>query len=423
VTTRWQDALGRLARLDALVLASLLWFMAKFLRYTFPPLFGTLSATFGVSTTALGVAFSGFMVVYALMQFPSGLLADRLGSVVVIAGGSLLAAVAALALALDAPFVVLVGAMVVMGAGTGTVKTVAVRLLSGVYPSRTGRALGILDTFGAFGGAAAPAAVVAVASLPVLFGAGWRTLFLGSGVVGIGLVAAFVLRVSPPRPATAATGAGDGGLDTRAYAALFRDRRFGVFLLVTLLVAFGYNGTVAFLPLYLTREAGLASATAGAIYSALFVASLVQLLTGEASDRVGTLPVLVVTLLLGAVALAALVLLTGGSALALGAAVVALGLGAHGYRPVRGAYLMAVVPDSLAGGGLGVVRTLLMGAGAVAPAVVGYLSETAGFRPAFWLLAATMAAAALLTGGLWLDDRGVGRGLGGPTGEGRRPGP
>ena len=95
---------------------------------------------------------------------------------------------------------------------------------------------------------------------------------------------------------------------------------------------------------------------------------------------------------------------TGGP-LVLGAAVVALGLGAHGYRPVRGAYLMAVIPDAISGGSFGVVRTLLMGAGAVSPAVVGYLSETVGFRPAFGLLAASLGTAAALSAVLWVVDR------------------
>ena len=402
------DASGirrRLSRFDALVLTALIWFLAKFVRYTFPPLFGTLEATYGVSTTLLGVAFSGLMLVYAAMQFPSGLLADHLGSAKVIAGGALLASAATLVLAVDVPFVLFAGAMLVVGAGTGAHKTVAVRLLSRTYPTRTGRTLGILDTVGAFGGVAAPAAVLLFTD--VLAGATWRTLFFVTGVVGVALAVAFAVRVTANHPETVVGHSGNtADVDLRQYAELFRERRFAAVAALTLLFAFGYNGTVAFLPLYLTRVGGLSSATAGLIYSALFAASLVQLVTGEASDRVGTLPVLGITLALATAALIALVLLVGmAGPVAIGAAVVALGLGAHGYRPVRGAYLMAVVPDSLAGGGLGVVRTLLMGAGAVAPALVGYLSETAGFRPAFWLLAGTMAAATLLVAVLWIDER------------------
>jgi hypothetical protein len=49
----------------------------------------------------------------------------------------------------------------------------------------------------------------------------------------------------------------------------------------------------------------------------------------------------------------------------------------------------------VAGGGLGLVRTLLMGVGAVAPAVVGFVADTLSFRAGFALLAVSMGLAAV----------------------------
>ena len=421
-----RQLLSRVGRAELLLVTALLWFMGKFLRYSFPPLFEPLQATYGVSNAEVGFAFTGFMIVYAAMQLPSGVLADRLGSVKVITGGGLLAGAAALALVVESPFLVLVGVMLFMGAGTGVHKTVAVRLLSRTYPSRTGGALGVLDTFGAFGGVVAPAAVVVFVGLAGPGGQGWRTLFLLAGLVGVSLSVWFVLRAPrwvpddelDPRDGDGSgdeessgdeDGSGDGddlpGL--RSYLALFRDPRFSAFVVVTILFSFTYNGVVAFLPLYLIGEAGLASSTAGLLYSALFLASLVQLVTGDAGDRIGQLPVITLTLGLAAAALGALLVLTPtGDPLLLGAAAIAIGLGSHGFRPVRGAYLMSVVPTSIAGGGLGIVRTLLMGAGAISPAIVGVLSETVGFRPAFSLLAASVAGATALASVLLVLDYG-----------------
>jgi len=78
--------------------------------------------------------------------------------------------------------------------------------------------------------------------------------------------------------------------------------------------------------------------------------------TGDASDRVGTLPVISGTLGLASVGLVPVLALspTGGP-LVLGAVVVALGLELHVFRPVRGVYLMTVIPDSVNGGSFGVV--------------------------------------------------------------------
>ena len=396
----------RLARFDALVVTSLVWFLGKFLRYAFPPLFGTLGETYGVSRAALGTAFTGFMLVYAAMQFPSGLLADRVGSVRVIAGGALLTSAGALALVVDSPFPVLVAAMLCMGAGTGSFKTVAVRLLSRAYPDRTGRALGVFDTVGAFGGVAAPAAVVLVTGLAGVLGAPWRTLFLAGGVAVAVTAVAFAARVPRRLPEDAPVADAGGAVPFGTYLDLFRDPRFSAFVSVTVLFGFAYNGAVAFLPLYLAEETVLSEARANLLFSALFVVSLVQLVTGEASDRAGLLPVLALTIGAATVGFVAILALSATAGpLVLAGAVVVLGLGAHGFRPVRGAYLMALVPDDVAGGSLGVVRTLLMGAGAVAPAVVGTLSEVVGFGPAFGLLAAALVAATALTLALWALDR------------------
>ena len=403
--------LRRLVDYDVLVLTSLIWFLGKFLRYAFPPLFEPLQVSYGVSNAAVGAAFSGFMAVYALMQFPSGAVADRIGAVRVIAVGAGVAGVGALALLFDTPFAVLAGAMLVIGAGTGAHKTVAVRLLSRVYPVRTGRALGAHDTFGAFGGVAAPAAVVLFVSAPAaldallsrLPGADWRGLFVVTGVLALALAAAFMLRVPRRLPTDADRGPERSGPEpsARDYLALFEDRRIAAFVLVTVAFSFAYNGTVAFLPLYLSQEGGLTTATASLLYSALFAVTFVQLVSGDLSDRLGRFPVMVAALGLAAAALIGVVAFAGAGAVVLGVLVVALGLGSHGFRPVRGAYLIEALPERLAGGGLGVVRTLLMGAGAVAPALVGSVADVAGFRPAFGLLAGSLALAALVAAGLW----------------------
>jgi len=387
---------ARLARYDALALTAGIWFLAKFLRYAFPPLFDTLQSAYGVSNAAVGTAFTGLMLAYAATQFPSGALADRIGGVRVVVGGAVLAGLAALVLATSLPFAGVVAAMVVVGVGTGAHKTVAVRLLSRVYAERPGRALGVFDTAGAFGGVVAPAAVVLALDV-----ADWHAVFLAGGLVVLALAAAFAVRVPrrvpDPTPAAAADGKG-------AYRRLFADRRFLVFVALTLAFSFSYYGAAAFFPLYLTEAAALPPSTANLVYAALFVASLVQLATGALSDRVGHLRVIGATLALSTLGLVATLLIPAGPVLPVAAAVVAFGLGAHGFRPVRGASRDDLVPESVAGGALGVVRTGIMGAGAVAPAVVGALADVVGFRAAFAVLAAAMALAVGLGGVVWLLD-------------------
>jgi MFS family permease len=398
-------SLSRVRRYDALALTALVWFLGKFLRYAFPPLFGQFEAIYDVSRTDLGVAFTGLMLVYAGMQFPSGLVAGRFGSVGVITAGGVVTGVGALALVVDAPFAVLAGAMLLVGAGTGTYKTVAIELLSRIYPSETGRSLGVFDTVGSLAGVAAPAAVVAATSLPGVFGAPWRTLFLVGGLAALAVALAFLVRVPRHVQREPAAAVSEAPPHVQEYLGLFSRPKFSAFVVVTILFSFVYNSLVAFLPLYLIGAGDLSSVTANLLFSGLFAVSMVQLITGEASDRVGVLPLVVGTLGTATAGLIALLLLSGtAGAVGLGASVVVLGVGAHGYRPVRGAYLVSVLPEHVAKGSLGVVRTLLVAAGAVGPAAVGYLADVHGFRAAFGVLAAVLVFATLLTVILWVIE-------------------
>jgi predicted MFS family arabinose efflux permease len=261
--------------------------------------------------------------------------------------------------------------------------------------------LGVHDTLGAFGGVAAPAVAVAVGG-GALAAWGWRALFLAGGIGGAALALLFALRTPRRLPDDFDPRAGAAArASVREYLALFADRRFAAFVAATVLYAFTYNGVAAFLPLFLVRHGGLTEATAGLLYAALFAASVVQALTGDLSDRVGRLPVMGGLLLLSGGALAAMLRLSG--PLALGTAVVLFGVGGHGYRPVRSAYLVTVIPDDVAGGTLGVVRTVVVGAGAASPAFVGLVSEAAGFVSAFGALAAATLLSATLVFALELD--------------------
>lgn len=379
------------------MLTAALWFLAKLLRYAFPALFPAFRTEFGVSTALLGTAFTAMMVVYSLMQFPSGALADRVGGVRVVATGGVTAAVGAAVVVVSGTFVGLVAGMLLVGLGTGLHKTVSIGVLSRVYPDRTGRALGLFDTLGAAGGVAAPAAVVVSTAT-----ADWHALFFLGAVASLCLASGVVLRV--PQQSRGGRSAGSGNAPgVRRYLAVLRDRRVATFVAATVCFGFAYNGVVAFLPLFLTTG-GLSGETASLLYGVLFAASLGQVLTGDLSDRFGRLPLAATVLGVAAVSLWLLVAVGSAGPTVAGLTVLAFGLGGHGFRPIRGALLAATIPEEVSGGGLGLVRTVLKGIGALAPAVVGILAEARGFAVAFGLLATSMTCAAVLTAALALVE-------------------
>lgn len=380
---------------NLVIVVSLLWFMVQFLRFVFPPLFGTFQAEYGVSNSETGILFTALMLAYSSMQFPAGVLGDKLGEPKIIVAGAALFTGAALVIALSPTYTVIVLGAILIGLGTGPHKTLAIPLLSRRYSDRNGLALGVMDTIGQLGGTVAPLVVVAI--LSILF---WQAVFILGAVVTALLAWLFYVCVK-----------GDTELSVRgpseqqladqidqntttdessptSYRTVLFDRQLLTFMLVTVIFTFAWNGISAFFPLYLAAEKGLSSGVAGMLYSVLFVASVSQTLTGEISDRFDRLTVGLSLFVLMVCAMVTVLLVD--DLLPLAIATAAAGIGFHGFRPVRDSYLMDIIPSEMGGGTLGIIRTVMTGIGALAPAVIGVISDVSGFIPAFSFIIAIL---------------------------------
>lgn len=369
---------------DVLVLTSALWLMVQGLRYLFPPLFETIQEVHGVSNTVTGLLFTALLSGYAVIQFPSGLLADKFRHDHVILFGAVgFGAASLVAFAAPGIGLLFVGA-VLIGLTTGIHKTVAIPFLSEIYGERKGLALGVMDTIGQFGGIVAPVFVVLVLSSAFH----WQNVFLVGALVSFGLAVAFYLRVSrSARMRTHGATDGDGQREPEAgegtgtdetYATIFTDTKMVAFLAVAVTVTFAWNGLTSFLPLYFAQAKGLSVGSANLLYSLLFVASFSQAVTGWLSDTLGRVRMILILLALVVVGIGAM--LYTGSVLGLGVATVVAGMGFHGFRPVRDSYLMELIPASIGGGTLGIARTAMVTIGAFAPAILGLFSDVIGFR-------------------------------------------
>jgi predicted MFS family arabinose efflux permease len=301
----------------------------------------------------------------------------------VITVGTVGAVVGTVAVVVAPSFAVLILAGGAFGLGIGVHKTAAMKALAVVYPNDRGGALGALDTVGFVGGAVAPLSLVALGVVDL----DWQVAFAVSAAAGVAFVVlnrlyvASVLRDrgdDPDRDADA-----DATVETglRRYVGLLRRPRIGTFVVAAVLYSAVWNAAVAFLPLYLIGVKGFSTGLASLLYSGLLMLGLVQTPAGGVADRVGEIPVLVGTYLRAFAGLVAMTLANGLVAVALTGG--CFGLAMHGARPVRGSYLLRVFPDSAGGGGLGLVRTLMVLVGAGTAAVVGVVADAAGLGTAF----------------------------------------
>ena len=378
--------------------------MVQFLRFAFPPLFETFQAQFGVSNTATGLLFSILMLCYSLSQFPSGVLSDQYGKIEVITLSVLGLSIGAILVVVAPTFTLIVLSAAMIGAMSGAHKTISVPLLSHSYQDRTGFALGLFETIGQLGGGVAPIVIVIIFALFLP----WQTVFIIGSAVCILLGILFYVRVTTDETDSESLKDSESSSrddiedrtaienSTQQYLGTLKDVNLVLFVLVTLGFTFAWNGISSFLPLFLITEKGISSSLAGLLYSMIFFAGIIQIVTGDLSDRFGRVQLSIVlfgTMIFG---LGSLLLSDVVSVLAI--ATVILGVGIHGFRPVRDAYLIELMPEDVEGGLFGLLRTVKTGVGSVAPIFVGFVSDIVSFTVAFsgLLVAMVLAVTCLL---------------------------
>lgn len=376
-----------------LAACTLAFFATMVARLVISPVVPSIAAEFEVSNTAIGVSLSGLWLAYALSQFPSGLLGDRVGEravILVAVGGT---ALASLALALSPTFPVFVLGAIVLGGVAGLHYSVATTLLSRLF-SNTGTAIGIHSAGAPVAGLLAPVAAAGVGAL-----VGWRyALALGAvaAVPATVLVARGIEPLEPRRP--------DESIRSRiAFGTLLellsRPPIAGT-LLIAVLGAFVWQGTASFLPTFLVEHRGYSEPAAGAVFSAYFVAQGVgQPGIGWLSDRIGRDPAMILCSLAGVLGFALYVLGPGFVSIAVATVLVGIAMS-------WGATMLPKFLDNMdateEGMGFGLVRTTYMVFGASGSVGVGLLADFFDWGVAFLALSGILASIALALVGVTL---------------------
>ena len=150
---------------------------------------------FGVNASVLSLFAVVQLLTYAGMQIPVGVLVDRLGPRLMIAGGATVMAGGQVALALvDTPLGV-IGARILVGGGDAMTFISVLRLVPAWFPTRqvplVTQLTGLLGQVGQIGST--------IPLVALLNGVGWQWSYLGAGAMGV-LVAVLVLVAVRDRP-------------------------------------------------------------------------------------------------------------------------------------------------------------------------------------------------------------------------------
>jgi len=342
---------------------------------------------FGASKSSVGLALTGMWVVYALIQFPSGVLADRFGERRLLLGGLVGVGVGAATVALAPSLAAFGVAVLVLGAGGGLFFPAASALVSRLSTSRGG-SLGFLTAAGAISGVVYPAVGGTVATR-----FDWRAAVALGAVAVLPCLLATVLLV-PSLPPVRPNRRLGVLVDARYLAEILTRPGVAYTTLLAVLGAFTIQGYSSFFPTFLVEYRGLDTGTAGLAFGVAFALSAVaQPAAGALSDRTSRDLALAASIGLTAVGFLVILAVPGTAGLVAGVALLGVGISWPGVISAR---IMDQLDASERGLGFGLVRTVFLVLAASGSAVVGALADYGGWGLAFGALVAVLAAYLLL---------------------------
>ena len=257
---------GERGRYAVVILAVLIltYFTENFLRSAPSALSPILIEELGLSYGMMGILFSSYFFLYALMQVPSGILSGVLGPRRTIVTFTLITVVGTLLFYVARDFRLLILAQLIIGFGSSVFYINAVRLTSEWFPpEKRVSAIGLLSASSGLGNFAAYMGF----PLAITFIGGWRPLFLYCGVL---MVVSFVASVIflKENPDAENNNRGNGGAPLMSLVkAAFMDRRIYPFIAGFVLMSFTWV-LLTWLPQFLIDTRGLTYMDVGIISSA-----------------------------------------------------------------------------------------------------------------------------------------------------------
>lgn len=346
-------------------------------RLLISPLVPQIIDAFQTSKGVIGLALTALWGVYALTQFPSGLLGDRYGEKWVILVALVLTGVGSLLVAAAPTFGVFGIALLVLGIGTGLYFSVASSLLSSLF-SNQGVALSVHTAGGSIAGLVVP---VVAAYIGVTYD--WRAGILVGTALAFPTVAVIMWRVRPTPPDHP-----DMAPWNRADPALLRrllsDPALAYTIFLSVVGVFAFQAYSSFFPTFLIEFRGLSTAIASVVFGGVFFLSAVsQPVAGRLSDAFERDAAVALSMTLTALGLGAVLLGSGPVTLTAGAVLMGVGMTWPGVLQARFMDNLTAEDRTL---GFGLVRTVYMVIGASGSVVTGTVADAAGWLPAYGIV-------------------------------------
>jgi MFS family permease len=340
-----------------------------------------LQTEFALSYAAIGVLRALYAGAMAGLQVPAAKLAQRIGGPRMLAAGTAVAGAAYLALGASSTFAILVVALILGGFGSSVQHPIASSLVAAAYQGPRSRgALGTYNFAGDLGKMALPAITAGLITVM-----SWRLAAAAVGVIAL-LGAGSILLAPWSVPAAG---------DRRTVAPAPKSKRnesanpprsgFALLLIIGVIDSATRMGFLTFLP-FLLRAKGAGLPEIGVALTLVFAGGAAgKLVCGFLGERLGVLTTVLITEGATGMGILALLPLTMGAAFVL---LPIIGVALNGTSSVLYGTVPELVTAERRESAFGVFYTGTIGAGALAPALYGLLSDAIGLTPAMLFVAA-----------------------------------
>jgi MFS family permease len=392
---------GYSGRMFALVALGTL--VANLGRQALPPLLPAIIEGLAITPAAAGFALTLMRICFAILQYPSGRVADAVSRKIAIVGGLGVMIAAFIVLARVPSYPVFLLSTALLGVGSAFFFVSERVLLSDLFVAKRGRAFGLNSAISRIGSILA--AGLAAVALSV---GSWQTAFVPVVGLLIAVVAAFHLLSREQYGTRELLRMGGAvGRIRETVGRVFGTPQVRWLVAAYTLIIFAWEGVLGFLPTFLQVSKGFSPGFASGGFAALFaVGVVVQPLSGTLSDRWDRRLVAGSATLVSIIGLAILIVAASFTAILVGIVLYAAGLMA--FTPVLQAYLMDIFPDTSKGGDLGAFKTVYEGLSSVGPTYVGVVAGLGSYTLAFGGFLVCLAASASILFWLGYSDRPAG---------------
>jgi FSR family fosmidomycin resistance protein-like MFS transporter len=226
---------------------------------------------------------------------------------------------------------------------------------------------------------------------------GWRTTLLLLAIVPFRLTVALAALLAEKREPHAARHA-SAAPTRQSVREILGNRTIVLIMLASVIGAAGrgLNALNTYLPLYMSRNLGLPTATVNILYTCLLVGGVIgPFAMGKLSDRIGRRPVLYLAYSGAATLLFLFLLLGNAAALLLGVALLTQGIFSHSDSVLLTAFLADVASPVQRDVAFSLFFTVAFGVGALWPTVLGRVADSYGLVATFGAMGLTYLIAAL----------------------------